>query len=213
MFDENVSDQAEVKSLFKSNAEREPIESSEKNVWLNRTLLTLVWGVIISGCLYLAGSGDVEVSTVAGVASTKSQIFDLLIGDLTSWPEWNPMVSGMPEDPAEIKEGQIYEVTTSLLGIPITETWAVDYFGPGNGMTFRIQSSIRTAVLSVSVESDSGGAALNLYYKTSYNGFGRFVAIFLLEDAMLDKITTNIRRLADEFPPPPPRPRRGGRPE
>lgn len=213
MLDENVSDQAEVKSLFKSNEEREPIESSEKNVWLNRTLLTLVWGVVISGCLYLTGSGDVEVSTVAGVASTKSQIFDLLIGDLTSWPEWNPMVSGMPEDPAEIKEGQSYEVTTSLLGIPITETWTVDYFGPGNGMTFRIESSIRTAVLSVSVESDSGGAALNLYYKTSYNGLGRYVAIFLLEDAMLDTITTNIRRLADEFPPPPPRPRRGGRPE
>ena len=130
MLDENVSDQAEVKSLFKSKEEREPIESSEKNVWLNRTLVTLVWGSIISGCLYLAGGGEVEVSSVAAVSSSKSQIFDLLIGDLTSWPEWNPVVSGMPEDPAEIKEGQTYEVTTSLLGIPITETWTVDYFAP-----------------------------------------------------------------------------------
>jgi len=213
MLDENVSDQAEVKSLFKSKEERESVEPSEKNVGLNRTLVTLVWVSIISGCLYFAGGSEVEVKTIEAVASPKSQVFDLMIGDLTSWPEWNPLVSGMPEDPAEIKKGQSYEVTTSLLGIPITETWTVDYFGPGNGMTFRIESSIRTAVLSVSVDSDSGGAALNLYYKTSYNGLGRYVAIFLLEDAMLDKITTNIRRLADEFPPPPPRPRRGGRPE
>jgi len=213
MLDENVSDHAEVKSLFKSKEEREPVESSEKNVWLNRTLVTLVWGSIISGCLYLAGGGEVEVSSVAAVSSTKSQIFDLLIGDLTSWPEWNPVVSGMPEDPAEIKEGQSYEVTTSLLGIPITETWTVDYFGPGNGMTFSIESSIRTAVLSVSVESDSGGAALSLYYKTTYKGLGRIAATFILEDTMLDKMTTNIRRLADDFPPPPPRPRGGGRPE
>ncbi len=212
MLDENVSDQAEVKSLFKSKEEREPIESSEKNVWLNRTLVTLVWGSIISGCLYLAGDGEVEVSSVAAVASTKSQIFDLLIGDLTSWPEWNPEVSGMPEDPAEIKEGQSYQVTTSLLGIPITETWTVDYFGPENGMTFNIESSIRTAVLSVSVDSDSGGVALNLYYKTTYKGLGRLVAIFVLEDVMLGNMTTNIRRLADDFPPPPPR-QRGGRPE
>ena len=213
MLDENVSDQAEVKSLFKSKEEREPVESSEKNVWLNRTLVTLVWGSIISGCLYLAGGGEVEVSSVAVVASNKSQIFDLLIGDLTSWPAWNPVVSGMPEDPAEIKEGQSYEVTTSLLGIPITETWTVDYFGPGNGMTFNIESSIRTAVLSVSVDSDTGGAALSLYYKTTYKGLGRIAATFILEDTMLDKMTTNIRRLADDFPPPPPRPRGGGRPE
>jgi len=212
MLDENVSDQAEVKSLFKSKEEREPIESSEKNVWLNRTLVTLVWGSIISGCLYLAGGGEVEVSSVAAVSSSKSQIFDLLIGDLTSWPEWNPVVSGMPEDPAEIKEGQTYEVTTSLLGIPITETWTVDYFAPGSGMTFNIESSIRTAVLSVSVDSDSGGVALNLYYKTTYKGLGRLAAIFVLEDVMLGNMTTNIRRLADEFPPPPPR-QRGGRPE
>jgi hypothetical protein len=212
MLDENVSDQAEVKSLFKSKEEREPIESSEKNVWLNRTLVTLVWGSIISGCLYLAGGGEVEVSSVAAVSSSKSQIFDLLIGDLTSWPEWNPEVSGMPEDPAEIKDGQTYEVTTSLLGIPITETWTVDYFAPGSGMTFNIESSIRTAVLSVSVDSDSGGVALNLYYKTTYKGLGRLAAIFVLEDVMLGNMTTNIRRLADEFPPPPPR-QRGGRPE
>lgn len=212
MLDENVSDQAEVKSLFKSKEEREPIESSEKNVWLNRTLVTLVWGSIISGCLYLAGDGEVEVSSVAAVSSSKSQIFDLLIGDLTSWPEWNPEVSGMPEDPAEIKEGQTYEVTTSLLGIPITETWTVDYFAPGSGMTFNIESSIRTAVLSVSVDSDSGGVALNLYYKTTYKGLGRLAAIFVLEDVMLGNMTTNIRRLADDFPPPPPR-QRGGRPE
>ena len=212
MLDENVSDQAEVKSLFKPKEEREPIESSEKNVWLNRTLVTLVWGSIISGCLYLAGDGEVEVSSVAAVSSSKSQIFDLLIGDLTSWPEWNPEVSGMPEDPAEIKDGQTYEVTTSLLGIPITETWTVDYFAPGSGMTFNIESSIRTAVLSVSVDSDSGGVALNLYYKTTYKGLGRLAAIFVLEDVMLGNMTTNIRRLADEFPPPPPR-QRGGRPE
>jgi hypothetical protein len=212
MLDENVSDQAEVKSLFKSKEEREPIESSEKNVWLNRTLVTLVWGSIISGCLYLAGGGEVEVSSVAAVSSSKSQIFDLLIGDLTSWPEWNPVVSGMPEDPAEIKEGQTYEVTTSLLGIPITETWTVDYFAPGSGMTFNIESSIRTAVLSVSVDSDSGGVALNLYYKTTYRGLGRIAAIFVLEDVMLGNMTTNIRRLAEDFPPPPPR-QRGGRPE
>ena len=212
MLDENVSDQAEVKSLFKSKEEREPIESSEKNVWLNRTLVTLVWGSIISGCLYLAGGGEVEVSSVAVVSSSKSQIFDLLIGDLTSWPEWNPVVSGMPEDPAEIKEGQTYEVTTSLLGIPITETWTVDYFAPGSGMTFNIESSIRTAVLSVSVDSDSGGVALNLYYKTTYRGLGRIAAIFVLEDVMLGNMTTNIRRLAEDFPPPPPR-QRGGRPE
>jgi hypothetical protein len=212
MLDENVSDQAEVKSLFKSKEEREPIESSEKNVWLNRTLVTLVWGSIISGCLYLAGGGEVEVSSVAAVSSSKSQIFDLLIGDLTSWPEWNPEVSGMPEDPAEIKDGQTYEVTTSLLGIPITETWTVDYFAPGSGMTFNIESSIRTAVLSVSVDSDSGGVALNLYYKTTYKGLGRLAAIFVLEDVMLGNMTTNIRRLADEFPPPAPR-QRGGRPE
>ncbi|MEE2843440.1 MAG: hypothetical protein VX761_02910 [Planctomycetota bacterium] len=211
MLDENVSDQAEVKSLFKSKEEREPIESSEKNVWLNRTLVTLVWGSIISGCLYLAGGGEVEVSSVAAVSSSKSQIFDLLIGDLTSWPEWNPVVSGMPEDPAEIKEGQTYEVTTSLLGIPITETWTVDYFAPGSGMTFNIESSIRTAVLSVSVDSDSGGVALNLYYKTTYRGLGRIAAIFVLEDVMLGNMTTNIRRLAEDFPPPPPR-QRGGRP-
>ena len=202
----------EVKSLFKSKEEREPIESSEKNVWLNRTLVTLVWGSIISGCLYLAGGGEVEVSSVAAVSSSKSQIFDLLIGDLTSWPEWNPVVSGMPEDPAEIKEGQTYEVTTSLLGIPITETWTVDYFAPGSGMTFNIESSIRTAVLSVSVDSDSGGVALNLYYKTTYRGLGRIAAIFVLEDVMLGNMTTNIRRLAEDFPPPPPR-QRGGRPE
>ncbi len=212
MLDENVSDQAKVKSLFKPKEEREPIESSEKNVWLNRTLVTLVWGSIISGCLYLAGDGEVEVSSVAAVSSSKSQIFDLLIGDLTSWPEWNPEVSGMPEDPVEIKEGQTYEVTTSLLGIPITETWTVDYFAPGSGMTFNIESSIRTAVLSVSVDSDSGGVALNLYYKTTYKGLGRLVAIFVLEDVMLGNMTTNIRRLADDFPPPPPR-QRGGRPE
>ena len=212
MLDENVSDQAEVKSLFKSKEEREPIESSEKNVWLNRTLVTLVWGSIISGCLYLAGDGEVEVSSVAAVSSSKSQIFDLLIGDLTSWPEWNPVVSGMPEDPAEIKEGQTYEVTTSLLGIPITETWTVDYFAPGSGMTLNIESSIRTAVLSVSVDSDSGGVALNLYYKTTYRGLGRIAAIFVLEDVMLGNMTTNIRRLAEDFPPPPPR-QRGGRPE
>ena len=212
MLDENVSDQAEVKSLFKSKEEREPIESSEKNVWLNRTLVTLVWGSIISGCLYLAGDGEVEVSSVAAVSSSKSQIFDLLIGDLTSWPEWNPVVSGMPEDPAEIKEGQTYEVTTSLLGIPITETWTVDYFAPGSGMTLNIESSIRTAVLSVSVDSDSGGVALNLYYKTTYRGLGRIAAIFVLEDVMLGNMTTNIRRLAEDFSPPPPR-QRGGRPE
>ncbi|MBT4693825.1 MAG: hypothetical protein HOB73_10815 [Planctomycetaceae bacterium] len=212
MLDENVSDQVEVKSLFKSNEEREPVASSEKNVWVNRILVTLVWGSIISGCLYLAGGGEVEVSSVAVVVSTKSQIFDLLIGDLTSWPEWNPAVSGIPADPAEIKEGQSYEVTTSLLGIPITETWTVDYFGPENGMTFNIESSIRTAVLSVSVESDPGGAALNLYYKTSYKGLGRLAATFILEDAMLDKMATNIRRLADDFPPPPPHQRGGGRP-
>ncbi len=213
MLDENQCGQAEVKSLFKSNEERVPIESSEKNVWLNRILLVLVWGSIISGCLYFAGSGEVEVSTVKTVASTKSQIFDLLIGDLKSWPEWNPMVARMPEDPAEIQEGQRYEVTTSLFGIAIPEIWTVEYFGPGSGMTFRIESSIRTAVLSVSVESDSAGAALNLYYKTTYNGLGRFAAIFLLEDAMLGRMLTNIRRLADDFPPPPPRPQRGGRPE
>ena len=212
MLDENVSDQVEVKSLFKSNEEREPVASSEKNVWVNRILVTLVWGSIISGCLYLAGGGEVEVSSVAVVVSTKSQIFDLLIGDLTSWPEWNPAVSGIPADPAEIKVGQSYEVTTSLLGIPITETWTVDYFGPENGMTFNIESSIRTAVLSVSVESDPGGAALNLYYKTSYKGLGRLAATFILEDAMLDKMATNIRRLADDFPPPPPHQRGGGRP-
>jgi hypothetical protein len=162
--------------------------------------------------LYLAGDGEVEVSSVAVVSSSKSQIFDLLIGDLTSWPEWNPEVSGMPEDPAEIKEGQTYEVTTSLLGIPITETWTVDYFAPGSGMTLNIESSIRTAVLSVSVDSDSGGVALNLYYKTTYKGLGRLAAIFVLEDVMLGNMTTNIRRLADDFPPPPPR-QRGGRPE
>ena len=212
MLDENVSDQVEVKSLFKSNEEREPVASSEKNVWVNRILVTLVWGSIISGCLYLAGGGEVEVSSVAVGVSTESQIFDLLIGDLTSWPEWNPAVSGIPADPAEIKEGQSYEVTTSLLGIPITETWTVDYFGPENGMTFNIESSIRTAVLSVSVESDPGGAALNLYYKTSYKGLGRLAATFILEDAMLDKMARNIRRLADDFPPPPPHQRGGGRP-
>jgi len=79
-------------------------------------------------------------------------------------------------------------------------------------MTFNIESSIRTAVLSVSVDSDSGGVALNLYYKTTYKGLGRLAAIFVLEDVMLGNMTTNIRRLADEFPPPPPR-QRGGRPE
>jgi len=212
MLDENVSDHAEVKSLFKSKEEREPIESSEKNVWLNRTLVTLVWGFIILGCLYFAGGGEVEVKSSPAVESPKSQIFDLLIGDLTSWPEWNPTVSGMPEDPAEIKVGQSYEVTTSLLGIPITETWTVDYFTPGSGLRFNIESSIRTAVLDVSAESGSGGALLNLYYKTTYKGLGRIAATFIFEDVMLDKMTTNIRRLADDFPPPPPRPRGGGRP-
>ena len=79
MLDENVSDQAEVKSLFKSKEEREPIESSEKNVWLNRTLVTLVWGSIISGCLYLAGGGEVEVSSVAAVSSSKSHSSKIIL--------------------------------------------------------------------------------------------------------------------------------------
>jgi hypothetical protein len=210
MLDENVSDQLEVKSLFKSKEEREPVESSEKNVGLNRTLVTLVWGVIILGCLYFAGGGEVEVNSSPAVESPKSQIFDLLISDLTSWPEWNPTVSGMPEDPAEIKVGQSYEVTTSLFGIPITEIWTVDFFAPGSGLKFNIESSIRTAVLDVSVESGSGGALLNLYYKTTYKGFGRIAATFILENAMLVKMTTNIRRLVDEFPQPPPRQRGGG---
>jgi hypothetical protein len=122
------------------------------------------------------------------------------------------MVSGMPEDPAEIKAGQSYEVTTSLFGIPITETWTVDLVGPDNGMTFNIESSIRTAVLNVSVESDSGGAVLSLYFKTTYKGLGRIAATFIFEDVMLDKMTTNIGRLAEDFPPPPPRQRGGGRP-
>jgi hypothetical protein len=212
MLNENMSDQSEVKSLFKSKDEREPVESSEKNVGLNRTLVTLVWVSIISGCLYFVGDGEVEVSAISVVASPKSQIFDLLIEDLTSWPEWNPMVSGMPEGPAEIKEGQSYEVTTSLFGIPITETWTVDFFGPGNGMTFNIESSIRRAVLNVMVDSDPGGAVLNLYYKTKYKGLGRIAATFIFEDVMLDKMTMNMRRLADDFPPPPPRQRGGGRP-
>ena len=213
MLDENVSDQAEVKSLFKSKEEREPFESDEKNVWLNRTLVTLVWGSIISGCLYFAGGGEVVVSSNPPVESAKSQIFDLLIGDLTSWSEWNPTVSGMSKDPAEIKEGQSYEVVTSLFGLPITETWTVDYYEPGTGLTFNIESSIRTAVLSVSVESGNGRALLNLYYKTAYKGLGRMAAIFIFEDAMLRKMTLNIRRLADDFPPPPPRRQRdGGRP-
>ena len=212
MLDENVSDQAEVKSLFKSKEERESVESSEKNVGLNRTLVTLLWVSIISGCLYFVGGGEVEVSTIEAVASPKSQVFDLMIGDLTSWPEWNPLVSGMPENPAEIKKGQIYEVTTSLFGIPITENWTVDFFGPGNGMTFNIESSIHTAVLNVMVDSDPGGAVLNLYYKTKYKGLGRIAATFIFEDVMLDKMTTNMRRLADDFPPPPPRQRGGGRP-
>ena len=212
MLDENVSDQAEVKSLFKSKEERESVEPSEKNVGLNRTLVTLVWVSIISGCLYFAGGSEVEVKTIEAVASPKSQVFDLMIGDLTSWPEWNPLVSGMPEDPAEIKKGQSYEVTTSLFGIPITENWTVDFFGPGNGMTFNIESSIRTAVLNVMVDSDPGGAVLILYYKTKYKGLGRIAATFIFEDVMLDKMTMNMRRLADDFPPPPPRQRGGGRP-
>ena len=212
MLDENVSGQAEVKSLFKSKEGRESVESSEKNVGFDRALVTLLWVSIISGCLYFVGGGEVEVSTIEAVASSKSQVFDLMIGDLTSWPEWNPLVSGMPEKPAEIKKGQIYEVTTSLFGIPITENWTVDFFGPGNGMTFNIESSIRTAVLNVMVDSDPGGAVLNLYYKTKYKGLGRIAATFIFEDVMLDKMTTNIRRLADDFPPPPPRQRGGGRP-
>ena len=223
MLDDNVSDQAEVtanekvttnekvKSLFKPKEERQPIESNEKNVWLNRILVTLVWGSIIIGCFYFVGGGEVEVSSVVAIAAPKSQIFDLLIGDLASWPEWNPTVSGMPENPAEIKEGQSYEVTTSLFGIPITETWTVGFFSPGNGMEFKIESSIRTAVLSVSVESDIGGGVLNLYYKTTYRGLGRMAATFILEDAMLNKMTANIRRLTDDFPPPPPRQGGGGR--
>ena len=81
MLDENMSDQLEVKSLFKSKEEREPVESSEKNVGLNRTLVTLVWVSIISGCLYFVGDGEVEVSAISVVASPKSQIFDLLIED------------------------------------------------------------------------------------------------------------------------------------
>ena len=79
-------------------------------------------------------------------------------------------------------------------------------------MTFNIESSIRTAVLNVSVESDSGGAVLNLYYKTKYKGLGRIAATFIFEDVMLDKMTMNMPRLADDFPPPPPRQRGGGRP-
>jgi hypothetical protein len=211
MLDENVSEQVEVKSLFKSKEEREPVESSEKNVWLNRTLVTLLWGVIILGCLYFAGGGEVEVNSSPAVKAPKSQIFDLLIGDLTSWSQWNPTVSGMPEHPAEIKVGQSYEVTTSLLGMPITEIWTVSFFAPGSGLKFKIESSIRTAVLDISAESGSGGALLNLYYKTTYKGLGRIAAIFILEDTMLDKMTKNIRRLADEFPQLPPRQRGSGR--
>ena len=43
MLDENVSDQAEVKSLFKSKEERESVEPSEKNVGLNRVGVHYQW--------------------------------------------------------------------------------------------------------------------------------------------------------------------------
>jgi hypothetical protein len=79
MLNENMSDQSEVKSLFKSKDEREPVESSEKNVGLNRTLVTLVWVSIISGCLYFVGDGEVEVSAISVVASPKTPVYCVLL--------------------------------------------------------------------------------------------------------------------------------------
>ncbi len=209
MSEENTPTEPKVKSLFKSAAEREPIESAEKNVWLGRILVTLVWLTIISGCLYFIGGGTVEVSEVNVVTAPQSQIYELM-ADSSKWNQWIVLASGIRRSQGELEVGQVYEVRSSLLGIPVTEKWTITENTENSLLFFDIDSPVRKSELDISIERGQGGTVVNIYYKNEYRGVGRIVSPLIFESRILQRTIANIRTLPKDFPPLPPRARGAG---
>jgi len=209
MSEENKPTGSKVQSLFKTAAEREPIESSEKNVWLGRILVTLVWISIISGCLYYIGGGIVEVSEVSVVTAPQSQIYGLM-KDSSKWEQWMVMVSDIPRSQGELEIGQVYEIRSSILGIPVTEKWTITENTENSLLFFDIDSPVRKSELDVSIERGQGGTVINIYYKNEYQGVGRILSPAVFESRMLKRTIANIRTLSQDFPPLPQRDRGAG---